>query len=138
MGHGGGWAYLVGLTIRGLLLLAPLALATGAILLPAGSWLIDVSASGAAEADAPPLVAGRVTSYGLTRVHGLPAHVYRAGGDVFWLYSIRTKTDLDNAERMQRGDTALGPSVSGPVALSRVSVLRFDGDTRVLKGMYLR
>ena len=134
MGHGR--AYLIGLTIRGLFLLAPLALATGTLLFPIGSWLGDVR--GAAEADAPPLVAGRVTSYGLTRVHGLPARVYRLGGDVYWLYQLRTRADLDNAERMQRGNPELGPSVAGPVALSRVSVLRFDGDTRVLKGMYLR
>jgi hypothetical protein len=130
-------AYLVGLTLRGLMLLAPLAVVTGAVL-PLGSWFGDLFASGAAEADAPPLVAGSVTAYGLSRVHGLPARVYRVGGDVFWLYSLRTKADLDNAERMQRGDTQLGPSVSGPVALARVSVLRFDADTRVLKGMYLR
>ena len=134
MGHS--WAYLIGLTIRGLFLLTPLALAAGALLIPTGSWFGDVP--GAAEADAPPLVVGRVTSYGLTRVHGLPARVYRLGGDVYWLYQIRTKADLDNAERMQRGDPELGPSVAGPVALSTVSVLRFDGDTRVLKGMYLR
>ena len=115
-------------------MLTPLAVVAGALLLPTGSWLGDVPA----EADAPPLVAGRVTSYGLTRVHGLPARVYRLGGDVYWLYQVRTKADLDNAERMQRGDQELGPSVAGPVALSSVSVLRFDGDTRVLKGMYLR
>lgn len=132
MGHSR--AYLIGLTIRGLFLLTPLAVVAGALLLPTGSWLGDVPA----EADAPPLVAGRVTSYGLTRVHGLPARVYRLGGDVYWLYQVRTKADLDNAERMQRGDPELGPSVAGPVALSSVSVLRFDGDTRVLKGMYLR
>jgi hypothetical protein len=134
MGHSR--AYLIGLTIRGLFLLTPLALAAGALLVPVGSWLGD--APGAAEADAPPLVVGRVTSYGLTRVHGLPARVYRLGGDVYWLYQIRTKADLDNAERMQRGNPELGPSVAGPVPLSNVSVLRFDGDTRVLKGMYLR
>ena len=131
-------AYLFGLTIRGLLLLAPLALATATVLLPSGWWLGGMFAQGAAEADAPPLVAGRVTSYGLSRAHGLPARVYRVGGDLFWLYTIRTKADLDNAERMQRGDTQLGPSVSGPVPLDRVSVLRFDAETRVLKGMYLR
>jgi len=124
--------------MRGLFLLAPLGLATGTLLVPTGSWLGDASVPGAAEADAPPLVVGRVTSYGLTRIHGLPARVYRVGGDVLWLYQIRTKADIDNAERIQRGDPELGPSVQGPVPLARVSVLRFDGETRVLKGMYLR
>jgi hypothetical protein len=64
--------------------------------------------------------------------------VYRIGGDIFWLYEIRSKTDLDNAARIQRGDPELGPSVPGPVPLASVSVLRFDADTRVLKGIYLR
>ena len=135
MSHGR--AYMVGVVMRGLLLLAPLGVATGTLLVPVGSWWLG-DVPGAAEADASPLVAGRVTAYGLSRIHGLPARVYQVGGDVFWLYEIRTKTDLDNAERMQRGDRELGPSVSGPVPLARVSVLRFDGDTRVLKGMYLR
>ena len=135
MGHGR--AYLIGVVMRGLILLAPLGVATGTLLFPFGSWWLG-NVPGAAEADAPPLVAGRVTAYGLSRIHGLPARVYQVGGDVFWLYEIRTKTDLDNAERMQRGNHELGPSVPGPVPLARVSVLRFDGETRVLKGLYLR
>ena len=135
MAHGR--AYLIGLTIRGLTLLAPLGVLMLAVLASPG-WFGDVSRPGIAEADAPPLVAGRVTSYGLTRVHGLPARVYQVGGDLFWLYEIRSKTDLDNAARIQRGNTELGPSVLGPVPMASVSVLRFDTETRVLKAMYLR
>ena len=133
-----GRSYLAGLTIRGLTLLAPLGVLMVAVLAAPGWWFGDMSTPGIAEADAPRLVAGRVTSYGLTRVHGLPARVYRIGSDIFWLYDIRSKTDLDNAARIQRGDTELGRSVPGPVPLTSVSVLRFDADTRVLKAMYLR
>ena len=128
------------LALRSLVLLGPLSAVTGAFLLPDTASLIDLPVTGTrhAEAQASPVIVGWVTAYGLTREHGLPAARYRVNGDDFWLYEMRTTTDLENVQRLKRGDVDLPGPAMGPVSMDRVSVLRFDGETRLLKAIYLR
>jgi hypothetical protein len=132
-------SFFAAMALRSLALLGPLCVVTGAFLLPGTASLIGLPVIGRhAEAQASPVAVGWVTAYGLTREHGLPAARYRVNGDDFWLYEMRTATDLENVQRLKRGDVDLPAPATGPVTMDRVSVLRFDGETRLLKAIYLR
>ncbi len=135
-----GRSYWVALALRTLVLLAPLGIACGGFVLFDIGHLLDLPVAKArrAEADGAPIVVGWVTSYALTRHHGLPTAQYRVNGDDFWFYELRTATDLQNAERLRRGDVELPSPARGPVAMEHISVLRFDGESRLLKAIHLR
>ena len=131
----------VGMWLRGAGFLIPLVLAVLVILAPATFGLFgDLPLPGArrAEADNPPLTVGLDTSFGITRVVGLPLRSFRVGGDEFWVYEVRTAADETNVKRLTRGETDLERSATGPVTLDRVSVLRFGGESNLLKALYLR
>ena len=136
-----GGAYSVAMWLRGAGFGIPLIMAVLFILAPASFGLFgDLPLPGArrAEADNPPVTVGLDTAFGVTRVVGLPPRLFRVGRDQFWVYEVRTAADEANVKRLARGETDLERSATGPVTLDRVSVLRFDGESKLLKALYLR
>jgi hypothetical protein len=120
---------------------APLALGIAVITAPATFGLLDhlpLPGVRPAEADNPPLMVGLDTAFGVTRVFGMPIRTYRVRGDQLWLYELRSETDHANLRRIARGEVDLDHPATGPVPLDRVSVLRFDGESKRLKALYLR
>ena len=130
----------VGNFLRGITLLAPLALASMFILAVGSFGLFGGLLPGTrvAEADNAPVTVGLDTAFGITRVAGLPLRRFSVGADQFWVYQVRTAADETNIKRLTRGETDLGRSATGTVTLDRVSVLRFDGESKLLKALYLR
>lgn len=134
-------AFSLGIWLRRAVFLSPLALAGLFILAPASFGLLGtlpLPGAGLAEADNPPVTVGLDTGFGITRVAGLPRKVFSVGGDQFWIYEVRTAADEVNFKRLLRGETDLERSATGTVTLDRVSVLRFDGESKQLKAVYLR
>ncbi|MBI2525473.1 MAG: hypothetical protein HYY95_06205 [Candidatus Rokubacteria bacterium] len=127
--------------LRGVVFLSPLALAAFFILAPAGFGLsggLMLPGARVAEADNPPVTVGLDTAFGITRVVGLPLRTFSVGGDQFWVYQVRAAADEANVKRLTRAETDLERSATGTVTLDRVSVLRFDGTSKLLKAVYLR
>ena len=134
-----GATFVLGQWFRGVVFIAPLVLAL--IMVPATFWLLgDIPLPGVqrAEADRPPLTVGLDTAFGVTRVFGLPARTYRAQGNQLWVYEVRTEADQINVKRIARGEVDLDHPATGPVTLDRISVLRFDGESKLLTAIYLR
>lgn len=137
----GNGAFSIGIWLRGVALIAPLALTGLFILAPASFGItggLMLPGAGVAEADDPPITVGLDTAFGITRAVGLPLRTFSVGGDQFWVYKVRTSADETNLKRLVRGETDLERSATGTVTFDQISVLRFDGESKLLKAVYLR
>jgi hypothetical protein len=127
-----------GLILRGLALLAPLAAGVVAVVQSLGPLELPLARTKPSEAATCPLTVGLDTEYGVARIHGLPIRSYELDGDHFWVYPFHTHTDIVNLERLGRGEADLENPTTQPTLMKQVSALRFDGQSRMLKRIYLR
>ncbi len=121
--------------------LGPVVLVIALIVVPATfGFLGDLPIPGLsrAEADDPPLTVGLDTAFGVTRAFGLPLRTYSIQGDQLWVYEVKTEADRINVKRIERGEADLERAATEPVPMERISVLRFDRESKLLKAIYLR
>jgi hypothetical protein len=117
----------IGVMLKLAVVFLPLSLAV-----MAGAWLLP--AIGSATASATRLEPGRTTAPELRARGGLPPFtVYRApDGDELWYFGERVNIATFEAYSVERGASR------APALLADVVAIEFDGQTRVLKNIYLK